>query len=241
MNSPKEIFSNKTNFERSICLNDFYRFALAHVLETDLKIGYFGSKSNPDPEILILQKLGVARKNMHSLGIGDDVEYQIDLDKDSWNYDITFDILIISNVFEHIYNLNNAFNNITKMTKLGTYLYIIGPTYNFYHLSPNFYSSGYDYLFFKKNLELINFVEHSSRRIGTKRLYFMQHNLSSWPSIRAHRFPILFAFDEVKLPLRYFLYLKNVLYLIIAQLKSTTLTDNPNFSTGMLIILKRLR
>jgi hypothetical protein len=240
MNLPKELWARETNFERSICLNDFYKFALSNLAETNIKVGYFGFKSTPDPEINILQKLGVKQDNIYSLGIGTDVDYQIDLDKESWNYDIVFDILIIGNVFEHIYNLNNAFNNITKMTKSGTFLYIIGPTYNFYHLSPNFYSSGYDYHFFERNLELKNFVKHSSRRIGTKRLYFMQHNLSSWPSIRAHRFPILFAFDEVKLPLRYFLYLKNILYLIIAQLKSTTLTENPNFCTGMLIILKRI-
>jgi hypothetical protein len=240
MNLSKELCSSKTNFERSICLNDFYKFALANMVETNIKVGYFGSNSSPDPEINILQKLGVNRDNIHSLGIGADIDYQIDLDKDSWNYNIAFDILIISNVFEHIYNLNNAFNNITKMTKSGTFLYIIGPTYNFYHLSPNFYSSGYDYHFFERNLESRNFVKHSSRRIGTKRLYFLQHNLRSWPSIRAHRIPVFFAFDEVKFPLRYFLFMKNMFYLIIAQLKSPRLTENPNFSTGMLIILKRL-
>ncbi len=231
---------NKTNFERSICLEDFCNFASKISNLKDLRIGVVGSKNNPDPEIDILVHLGVDLKDIFYIGIGGEVDYKIDFDTEFWAFPVTFDILIISNVVEHLWNLGNAFDNFVKMTKSGSFIYIIGPTYNFYHLSPNFYSSGYDYNFFKLNLELRNFVELFSRRIGTKRLYFMQHNLRSWPSVRAHNYPLLYAFDEVNFPLRYFLFFKNLFFLLIAQFKSRKLIADPAYCSGMLIILRRL-
>jgi SAM-dependent methyltransferase len=231
----------KISFERCVCLKSFYQFIVNCDLDlSKIKIGYIGNKSQPDFEIQVLKALGANAKNIYSLGIGHDVDFLIDLDLEQWSYKKSFDILIVSNVFEHLWNLDNALSNIVSMVNTGSYIYIIGPTYNFYHESPRFYSSGFDYNYFKNNLELKNCKTIVAMRIGSKRLYSMQHLLRSWPTSRGHSFPLLFAFDEVKFPYRGYLYIKNFISIFLSSFKSAQMIESPHFCTGMLIILKRL-
>jgi hypothetical protein len=227
-----------SNFERQVCLFHFKAFVEKLDVTDDFRVGYFGSKSEPDPEIEIV-KSRLKNSKIFSIGIGSDVDIKLDLDLDVWSNDGFFDLLIVSNVLEHIWNLENAFNNFTNMLKLNSFLYVIGPTSNFYHLSPNFYSSGYTSEFVENNMANRQFKTIVSGGVGSQRLSFMQHALRSWPSSKAHSFPLLFAYDEVKFPLRLYLYLKNFVCVVISQFMSSRQDNNPEYFTGAYCIMKK--
>jgi hypothetical protein len=67
----------------------------------------------------------------------------------------------------------------------------------------------------------------------------MQNTIITWLSSRAYKFLILFAFDYVNFPLRFYLYLINLSMLFIACLKSFKLINDKEFLTGMAIILQK--
>jgi hypothetical protein len=227
-----------TSFEHSICLNHFKAFMDAHDFPDYCQVGYFGSTRHPDPEIeVVLSKL--ENSKIYSIGLADEVDIRFNLDRDKWLDKTSFDLLIVSNVLEHVWNLENTFDNFNTMMKESSYIYIVGPTSNYYHLSPNFFSSGYTYDFILNNLAKRHFKTIIAGGIGSQRLNFMQHALRSWPSKKAHSLPLLFAYDEVRFPLRLYLYFKNFFCIVISQFKSSLLVSDPNFYTGMYLIMQK--
>jgi hypothetical protein len=226
-------------FSRSFCVENFLTFLTVKYSGVNrvLIVGYIGSKESPDPEIIAMKD--VFDCDIKSIGLSATEDFVFDLNSSTWVLEPKFDILIVGHVFEHIFNFNNSFKSITSMLKQGGYLYITGPTSNYYHLSPEFYSSGFDINFFTNNLNSFGFEECVLLRVGTERLYFMTHALFTWPSIRAHKLPLLFAYSEIKFPLRLLLYFKNFLLILIATLKSKTFTSNPKYTTEMLGIYRK--
>ncbi len=222
------------SFERSLSFNYFKSFY--NNFEYEIKsIAFFGPHDFPDNELNLVNK----NVTVKSIGFEESNDIYFDIENTNLINPEQFDLVIISNVFEHVWNLNNFFDHINRIVKSGKYLYITGPLQNFYHESPNFFSAGYDPSFFEFNLKKFKFEKISEIRTGSKRLDFMQNTLKTWPSKRAYKFPILFGFNEVQFPLRLYLYLINLPMLFIACLKSPKLINDKKFLTGMAIILKK--
>jgi SAM-dependent methyltransferase len=94
-----------------------------------------------------------------------------------------FDLVICSQVLEHVWNVQVAIENLRKLVKPETgLLWINCPASNMVHGSPHYYSAGYSPEMLEK-LALNNSLEVlSCGSVGSRRLYFFTHALQYWPS-----------------------------------------------------------
>lgn len=150
--------------------------------------------STLDPEIAELKKL-YPLIDVDVFGIdntvGDSNFFHLDLNQEN-NLNVEdYDLVLCSQVLEHIWNLENAFNSLVKLSKSGSYLWLNCPASNIPHGSPDYYSAGYTSDFLAKNLEIKNFEILSQAQFGSKRNYFMTHALRQWVGRHEHDHPVL--------------------------------------------------
>jgi SAM-dependent methyltransferase len=164
-----------------------------------------GSKSDPELEDF------AHRKNITItyFGVEDPVgEEFIYLDLNELNnFQRKFDLVISSQVLEHVWDLDTAFLNLRNLTKQNGLLWINCPTSNYAHGSPNYYSAGYTPEMISKNLEKIGFVILEQASFGSRRLYFLTHALQIWPSKSELSYPVFFGISKYwfkQLPLRFY-------------------------------------
>jgi SAM-dependent methyltransferase len=147
-------------------------------------VGILGGSAN-EPELLELQKL-YPDSAVTYLGIEEAINENpfiyLDLNKfGSANH--SFDIVICSQVLEHIWNLENCMKNLSKITNpLGGLLWLNCPASNMVHGSPEYYSAGYSSEMVIRNLENHEFEVILADSIGSRRLYFFTHTLQYWPT-----------------------------------------------------------
>jgi SAM-dependent methyltransferase len=116
------------------------------------------------------------------------------------NYDTafedSFDLVVCSQVLEHVWNHQTFFDNLTKLVKARGLLWIGCPASNYPHGSPEYFSAGFapDYLI--NNLRMRNLELLLSGSLGSKRYYYLTHSLQIWGSKNLHRFPIFFGISR---------------------------------------------
>ncbi len=156
-----------------------------------VNIAVLGGSSN-DPEVTILNEL-FPKSKITYLGIdnyGNEKTWKfIDLNLVGTIAD-KFDLIICSQVLEHIWNLSNAFKTISQITKENGYIWINCPTSNMAHGSPEYYSAGYSPDFLRLNFEEFDFTTLSVGSFGSKRYYNAVHYLRHWSTQEEHRHPI---------------------------------------------------
>ena len=149
--------------------------------------------SSSDPEVSILNEL-LPTSQVTYLGIdnyGNEKIWKfLDLNLISTMTD-EFDLIICSQVLEHIWNLSGAIKTISQITKVGGYVWINCPTSNIAHGSPEYYSAGYSPDFLRLNFEAHNFTTLSVGSFGSKRYYKAVHYLRHWSTQEEHLHPIL--------------------------------------------------
>lgn len=196
----------KKNFSRSLLVERFTREVLPLLnLDAPLRVAIVGG-SESDEEVSALRNVNASIKYT-TFGI-EDAEIYLDLNSDWENSDFEkFDLVLCSQVFEHIWNHRQASITLLAIAKENGLVWISVPASNRPHGSPEYFSAGLtaDYLQNLFSLSRGNTV--SSGLIGTKRNYAATHSLPYWLSISAHRFPIVFGpADRV--------WWKRILYLI---------------------------
>ncbi|CAN2171217.1 Methyltransferase domain containing protein [Candidatus Nanopelagicaceae bacterium] len=150
--------------------------------------------TSADPEIAVVKR-HFPEATIHFLGIDNsrnDSNY-LDLDLNSapiMNV-AKFDLVINSQVLEHVWNLANAFENLANLTKPDGFLWVNCPASNMAHGSPAYYSAGYTDGYIAENLKYRNFEILISKTIGSKRNYFMTHILRHWPAEAELKHPVL--------------------------------------------------
>ncbi len=102
-----------------------------------------------------------------------------------------FDLVLCSQVVEHLYNLPQSIKVISSLVKPGGYLWLGFPASNFPHGSPDYYAAGYPVQTAVKLLPS-EFEVVLSGQIGTKRNYLWTHTLREWPPIEELNQPFLF-------------------------------------------------
>jgi len=136
-----------------------------------------------DPEVGVIKSL-YPNAEIHYFGIdnprNDKNFHRLDLDTDHAHISTKFDLVLCSQVLEHLWNLDNAFNELRAFLNLGGYLWLNCPASNMAHGSPHYYSAGYAAEYLVKNLEHRGFEIEISRNIGSKRYYFSTHILRQW-------------------------------------------------------------
>ena len=93
-----------------------------------------------------------------------------------------FDLVISSQVIEHIWNLSNFFTIIDKITKKNGYVWLSCPFSNIAHGSPEYYAAGYTPEFLVNNFKAGEWTPVVVTQIGSKRNYVSTHLYATWLS-----------------------------------------------------------
>ena len=153
--------------------------------QPDIKsIGILGGSSR-EPELLELQRI-YPNAEVTYLGIEQgfqDIPFvALDLNE-STDIRQAFDIVVCSQVLEHVWNLDNSIINLSKIINpRGGFLWLNCPASNMVHGSPEYFSAGYSHKMISKNLENHQFEIVFANSIGSRRLYFFTHTLQYWPT-----------------------------------------------------------
>jgi len=149
------------------------------------KVAIIGG-SESDPEIKILTDNG--NYEVVCYGIDGKSKY-LDLNFPFISEE-KYDLVICSQVLEHIYDVKQGIENLYNLTLKNGYIWVGCPASNRSHGSPNYYSAGYqsELIFNLFNLSPIKLIGRGE--LGSKRLYFFTHALRVWPSLRELQHPL---------------------------------------------------
>jgi SAM-dependent methyltransferase len=183
------------NFARACVLSEFMsQISETFKLGSNLKVAILGG--GPDePEILALQRLGFSPV-VTIFGIDENNEF-LDMNKvfeEKFNSD--FDLVLCSQVWEHIWCHENAFRNILHVMPSGSHVWLACPTSNRAHAGPNFFyfSAGFTRNYLVNNLEYLGLSVIASGQLGTARFYRATHTMPVWLNVKSHMLPIFNTF-----------------------------------------------
>ena len=143
-----------------------------------------------DPEIQELIKLKQITVDCYGIDKG---LIHLDLNL-PYNNNNRYDLVICSQVLEHLYDVRQAIENLTNLTNSSGYIWIGCPASNRSHGSPHYYSAGYQPEMIINLLNLFSTKIIFFGKLGSKRLYFMTHALRIWPTQNELKRPI-FDYD----------------------------------------------
>lgn len=217
------------NFGRASILNTFSAVSKSILGSSKLScIGVIGG-SLADPEVEVLKEL-YPDAIIESLGI-EDADHFLDLNNKDLADLPRYDILLVSQVIEHVWNHENFFDNIVAMLADNGFVWVACPASNKVHGSPDYFSAGLTHAYLVNNLMTrgVNSLAHGS--FGTKRLYLATHLIPGWLSRKGHAFPLFFAFGDRRLPLRWALRARFLPELFLLSLISPKSTPNVRWHT----------
>jgi SAM-dependent methyltransferase len=203
-------------------------FPLSNV-EKNLHIAVIGgSRDEPELELLKLRGFNLTIK---LYGI-ENYEHHLDLNLPTMNHKFEkFDLILCSQVLEHIWNHQNSFKIFENLLKPGAHLWISCPASNRHHGSPEYYVSGFHADFFVKNFANTRLRVLQAGVLGTRRNYVATHLLPDWLSVRGHRFPLFFAFENRTKIQAIFLSIRYIPRNILISFQSPKLTADPTSAT----------
>ena len=204
-------------------------------MKKELSVGLLGGSSN-QPEIEILDFLGFKLK-ITTLGIENDDDYFLDLNEINENIDYEFDLVVCTQVLEHIWNHESFFKNVSKVTKNGGLLYLDCPKSNKTHMEPSFYSSGFTSKYLTKNLEINDFVILKEGEVGSEVLYKSIHMTQSWYSVSDIQNRYRFNSKNLFYKFRHLMKLSNLGQYLV--LKRNLDRNSSNFKTMSYVFAKK--
>ncbi len=163
-------------YGRHLLLEAFKLFIKKYTLPSNLNVLIIGG-SEEEPELEILRNQGFSI-NLTIYGI-EKYETYFDMNEKNNIKNIDIDLLICSNVLEHVWNIENFFENIKNLSDKGTLIYINCPKSNMEHGSPEYYSAGYPKELLIKNLKFKNFKILEAGEVGSERFYKSIHLLQT--------------------------------------------------------------
>lgn len=119
-------------------------------------------------------------RNYHYLDLNENVNNVIDM---------KFDLILCSQVLEHVWNHQNFFRNLAQISSVNSLLWLGCPASNMVHGSPNYFSAGFTAEYLALNLEMNGFVCIDFGQIGSRRNYIGTHLGREWLSESEHRRP----------------------------------------------------
>lgn len=142
-----------------------------------------------------------------------------------------FDLVLCSQVLEHIWNHSQAFENFYDILNPGGLIWIGCPASNIAHGSPDYFSAGFTPDYISENLKSKNFEILHRQSLGSKRYYFLTHALQIWGSEKMHQFPIFFGFSKY--------YPKEFLLRFYAQFLSKKIRSDLKYATETVVLAKK--
>jgi SAM-dependent methyltransferase len=167
---------------------NFQSISRSEIIKTIAVVGGYES----DIEIQTIIELN-PYTNIRYFGIDNDSRIEfLDLNSvDSESLDHDFDLFLCSQVIEHIWNFNNFFKVINRLTKKGGYVWISCPFSNIAHGSPEYYAAGYTPEMLINNLGAEKWETIIATQFGSKRDYVSTHLYAKWLSRKELFHPIL--------------------------------------------------
>jgi hypothetical protein len=187
------------NFARALLVEEFLNyFKTTHLFDSRIiQVAIIGGYSQ-EPEIVVLKELGI-KMDITFFGVDSGMEW-LDLNKPQSHNSVLssqkYDLVLCSQVLEHIWNHSQAFSYLKQLLHDHSYLWISCPSSNRPHGLDFFYSAGFTSKYLVNNLELLQMKVVASGSIGTRRLYRAIHTLPTWLSVKGHAFPPLWIFEE---------------------------------------------
>jgi hypothetical protein len=227
-----------SNFGREMVLNHF--ISQIDKLEANLeidRINVVGGSLN-DPEAVYL-KSKFPNAEITTYGI-ENSDFYLDLNLINSIERTPGDIVLVSQVLEHIWCHDQFFANVIKLTKVDGYIWIGCPASNKVHGSPEYFSSGFTSAYLQKNLQNIDTEIIDSGFFGTKRLYLATHWIPGWLSVPAHKFPLLYAFNDFRFIKRVILSLRYLGQLMVLSLTNPRPASNERWATEAWVLARRL-
>lgn len=224
------------NFSRRIIIALFME-NIQSCFESDstISVALVGG-GNHDPELSSLRELGFDF-NLTIFGIEDSDEF-LDLNAPT-QIAKQFDLVICSQVLEHLWNSGLAIETLCKMVRPDGKLWISVPTSNRKHAAPDYFSAGYTPNFLISNCAQHDLKVSYSLDFGSKREYAARHLLPIWLTQKGHKTPLLYAFEGKTVHRQVVLsviYLQTLLYL---QFCSPRLLSNSKYSTETVFLASK--
>lgn len=201
-----------------------------------LRVGLVGG-SLQEPELAALSKFGYVFE-VTVLGLEDESEVFFDLNVEDSVAQEKFDLILCSQVMEHVWDLRNSFLNLRNLLDKDGILWLSCPASNRFHGSPDYFSAGYSEQFLQNQILAINLDILASGSFGSHRNYMATHSLNVWLSPKGHRWPLLFAFDSKPVLVRLILSVRFFFRLSYLSFLSPRITGNPRFATESWILAK---
>lgn len=228
------------NFGRAVVLSQFIEQSKRIFIKNNsIRVAVVGGYEN-EPEIRALRELGFTVE-LNIFGIEENMHY-LDLNNEtslSLNYFDKYDLILCSQVWEHIWNHESAFASLLKLMSKDSYLWLACPASNHAHGSPSYFSAGFTYEYLGLNVERLGLANIAGGQIGTPRNYRATHVLPTWLSVRGHSFPPLYAFEDKSLLSRLLHSMKylfvNISFLSVAP----TITDESRFATESWVLAQK--
>lgn len=220
----------ESNIGRNWLLNIFQKEITPIFLgRNKVRLGVVGG-SYTEPEIRELNKLKI---DLHVSTLGIEAsDFFLDLNSEfEIDSKFDFDLLLCSQVFEHIWNHGAAFETLFQLTSFNGYVWINVPASNRMHGSPDFYSAGFTSEYLSENLRRVGFKVISSGSVGTQRNYLATHMLPYWLSVKAHSQPILTLRHDTSLLKNFYLFLRYLPTLLMLQFTSTRINFAGRYTT----------
>ena len=230
--------SYPSNYGREAVLNHF--ISQIENLGADLLIDQINvlGGSACDPEVIYLKDL-FPDARITTYGI-ENSDYYMDLNLNYPDNRTLGDIVLVSQVLEHVWCHDQFFANVVKLAKVGGFIWIGCPASNKAHGSPDYYSSGFTSAYLRSNIQNFESEVISTGFFGTKRLYLATHWIPGWLSVRAHRFPLFFTFDNYRFIERFVLLFRYLGQLIVLSLTNPRPASNERWSTEAWILARKL-
>ena len=197
------------NFSRSLLCATFLSNFSSSCGKKKLTVAVVGGYRN-EPEIRILKHFGYELM-VETFGI-EGQDFFLDLNDDpSPATSKNFDLVLCSQVLEHVYDHHKSFKSLTALLKMDGFLWISCPASNIPHALNSYYSAGFTAEYLASNLRRFKLQVVNFGQIGSLRLYRTIHTLRTWPTVRGYYNPIFFGDNsrprsrQIFFLLRYFL------------------------------------
>jgi SAM-dependent methyltransferase len=224
------------NFSRAILITKFIS-EFRQVYHSDkIEIAVIGGYKN-EPEVRILKYFGYS-VNVTTFGVENE-DFYLDLNLNlEVQHHQKFDLVLCSQVLEHVYNHENFFKSIVSLTKPGGFAWISCPASNIPHVLDSYYSAGVTAEYLAKNLGRFNIEILNFGQIGSIRLYKTVHTLRTWPTVKGYYNPLLYG-DNSRPRYRQMFFLIRYIHRNFGLLfLSSKLTDDIRVATESWIFLK---
>lgn len=158
------------------------------------KIAIIGG-SSLDPEVSLLQEI-YPKATIYFFDIANprsDENFNfLDINETGTipGFESSFDLVVCSQVLEHVWNHSNFFSILECITQENGFVWLNCPKSNLEHGSPHYFSAGFTASYLSNNLKLRNFMILDSGEIGNKRYYLATHMARYWQTPQENRRPI---------------------------------------------------